>query len=156
VPGTGILLPNCLGEPELNRLGLHALAPGTRLASNMAPSVARSRDGAALAIGSPGADRITTALMQVLGRHCLDGLPMPEAIDAPRVHVRILDDGSPRVDHEDDEAISAAVRSLGLQSYSHGATSMFFGGVGAASRLADGSLDAAGDPRREAATRVSA
>jgi gamma-glutamyltranspeptidase/glutathione hydrolase len=156
VPGTGLMLNNCLGEPELNRLGLHALAPGTRLASNMAPSVARSRDGAALAIGSPGADRITTALMQVLGRHCLDGLPMPEAIDAPRVHVRILDDGSPRVDHEDDEAISAAVRSLGLQSYSHGATSMFFGGVGAASRLADGTLDAAGDPRREAATRVSA
>ena len=155
VPGTGLMLNNCLGEPELNRLGLHALAPGTRLASNMAPSVARSRDGAALAIGSPGADRITTALMQVLGRHCLEALTMQEAIDAPRVHVRILDDGTPRVDHEDDEAVSAAVRGLGLQSFSHGATSMFFGGVGAASRSADGTLEAAGDPRREAATRVS-
>ena len=155
VPGTGLMLNNCLGEPELNRLGLHALAPGTRLASNMAPSVARSSSGSALAIGSPGADRITTALMQVLGRHCLSGTPMQEAIDAPRVHVRILDDGTPRVDHEDDPEISAAIERLGLQSFSHGATSMFFGGVGAARRLADGSLDAAGDPRREAATRVS-
>ncbi|GAA2166822.1 gamma-glutamyltransferase [Pedococcus bigeumensis] len=155
VPGTGLMLNNCLGEPELNRLGLHALAPGTRLASNMAPSVARSSAGSVLAIGSPGADRITTALMQVLGRHCLIGTPVQEAIDAPRVHVRILDDGTPRVDHEDDPEISGAIESLGLQSFSHGATSMFFGGVGAARRLPDGSLDAAGDPRRAAATRVS-
>ena len=155
VPGTGLMLNNCLGEPELNRLGLHALAPGTRLASNMAPSVARSSSGSALAIGSPGADRITTALMQVLGRHCLTGTPMQEAIEAPRVHVRILDDGTVRVDHEDDPGIAAAIDELGLQSFSHGATSMFFGGVGAARRLADGSLEAAGDPRREAATRVS-
>jgi gamma-glutamyltranspeptidase/glutathione hydrolase len=155
VPGTGLMLNNCLGEPELNRLGLHALAPGTRLASNMSPSVGRSQSGGSLAIGSPGADRITTALMQVLGRYCLEGLPLQEAIDAPRVHVRILDDGTPRVDHEDDEAVSAAVEGLGLQSFSHGTTSMFFGGVGAARQLADGTLDAAGDSRREAATRVS-
>jgi gamma-glutamyltranspeptidase/glutathione hydrolase len=155
VPGTGILLNNCLGEPELNRLGLHALAPGTRLASNMAPSVGRRRDGAALAVGSPGADRITTALMQVLGRFCLHGDELQDAIDAPRVHVRIMDDGTPRVDHEDDEAVVAAVAELGLDSYPHGSQSMFFGGVGAVVRSPAGSLQAAGDPRREAATRVS-
>jgi gamma-glutamyltranspeptidase/glutathione hydrolase len=155
VPGTGMMLNNCLGEPELNRLGLHALPPGTRLASNMAPSVARSASGATLAVGSPGADRITTALMQVLGRHGLLGTPMQEAIDAPRVHVRILEDGSPRVDHEDDEGVLAAIAELGLPAYSHGPRSMFFGGVGAAWRDPDGALAAAGDPRREAATRVS-
>jgi len=155
VPGTGIMLNNCLGEPELNRLGLHVLAPGTRLASNMAPSVGRRDDGAALAVGSPGADRITTALMQVLGRFCLHGAGLQEAIDAPRVHVRILDDGSPRVDHEDDEAVAAAIAALGLPSVSHGPRSMFFGGVGAVVRGPDGDLLAAGDPRREAATRSS-
>jgi gamma-glutamyltranspeptidase/glutathione hydrolase len=155
VPGTGMMLNNCLGEPELNRLGLHALAPGTRLASNMAPSVARSDAGAALAIGSPGADRITTALMQVLGRHCLEGAPLQEAVDAPRVHVRILDDGTTRVDHEDDDGIAAAVAQSGLPSYSHGPLSMYFGGVGVAAREPDGTLLAAGDPRREAATRLS-
>src|SRR5215208_659273 len=42
VPGTGLMLNNCLGEPELNRLGLHALTPGTRLASNMSPTVGRA------------------------------------------------------------------------------------------------------------------
>ncbi|MFC8503503.1 gamma-glutamyltransferase [Pedococcus sp. NPDC057267] len=156
VPGTGMMLNNCLGEPELNRLGLHALEPGTRLASNMAPSVARAGDGSVLAVGSPGADRITTALMQVLARHCLHGDPVQEAIDAPRVHVRVLDGDDVQVDHEDDEALVAAIEGLGLPAYSHGPRSMFFGGVGAAWRGGDGTLAAAGDPRREAATRVSA
>jgi gamma-glutamyltranspeptidase/glutathione hydrolase len=150
-----MMLNNCLGEPELNRLGLHALAPGTRLASNMAPSVARADAGDVLAIGSPGADRITTALMQVLGRLCLHGASLQEAIDAPRVHVRILDDGTPRVDHEDDPGVAAAIGASALASYSHGPQSMFFGGVGAARRSPGGPLEAAGDPRRAAATRVS-
>lgn len=154
VPGTGMLLNNSLGEPELNRLGLHALVPGTRLASNMAPSVGRAADGATLAVGSPGADRITTALLQVLGWHCLRGEPLQDAIDAPRVHVRFLDDGSARADHEDDPALEQVLAGLGTAAHSHGAQSMFFGGVGAASRHADGTLEAAGDPRREAATRV--
>ena len=155
VPGTGLMLNNCLGEPELNRLGLHALVPGTRLASNMAPSVARRADGTALAVGSPGADRITTALMQVLARHCLLDVPLQEAIDAPRVHVRIEPDGSPNVQYEDDEAVVTALAELALPAVSHGSRSMFFGGVGAAVRQADGELEVAGDPRREAATRIS-
>lgn len=155
VPGTGMMLNNCLGEPELNRLGLHVLPSGTRLASNMAPSVARSGAGAALAIGSPGADRITTALMQVLARYCHHGASLQDAIDAPRVHVRILEDASTRVDHEDDDEIAAAVERAGLPAFTHGPISMFFGGVGAAARGADGELVAAGDPRREAATRIS-
>jgi gamma-glutamyltranspeptidase/glutathione hydrolase len=93
--------------------------------------------------------------MQVLARFCLHGDGLQEAIDAPRVHVRILDDGSSRVDHEDDEALAAAIADLGLPSYSHGPRSMYFGGVGAVVRSPDGDLQAAGDPRREAATRVS-
>src|SRR5690606_3351539 len=70
---TGMLGNNALGEPELNRRGLHALAPGTRLASNMAPTTGRHRNGTVLSIGTPGADRITTALLQVLVHFCLHG-----------------------------------------------------------------------------------
>ena len=44
--------------------------PGTRLLSNMAPTVARHDEGSTLAIGSPGADRITTAIAQVLAGYC--------------------------------------------------------------------------------------
>jgi len=154
VPGTGILLNNALGEPELNRLGVHAVEPGTRLASNMAPTTARGATGGALAVGSPGADRITTALMQVLGQTLLHHEPLQSAIDEPRLHVRFTDDGTPRVEHEPSAAIAAAVRESGLPSHTYPGVHMYFGGVGAALLGPDG-LVAAGDARREAAVGVS-
>ena len=92
-----MILNNALGEPELNRLGLHQLSPGTRLASNMAPTTGRTTDGRVLAIGSPGADRITTALMQVLVQGCLRDADLQSAIEAPRVHVSFAPDGTARV-----------------------------------------------------------
>src|SRR5699024_716909 len=93
VGGTGLIGNNALGELELNRQGLHALAPGSRMASNMAPTTGRADDGGVLAIGSPGADRITTALLQVLLHFCLHDEGLQEAVDRPRMHVRHLDDG---------------------------------------------------------------
>ncbi len=154
LPGTGMLLNNALGEPELNRLGLHALPPGTRLASNMAPTTGRSTDGAVLAIGSPGADRITTALLQVLRPFCLDGTSLQDAIDAPRLHVRV-DPTAVVVEHEADlEGASEAAETLGLPAREHPARHMYFGGVGAALLGRDGDLQAAADPRRASATGV--
>lgn len=154
IPGTGIILNNALGEPELNRLGLHAVAPGTRLASNMAPTTGRTEDGRVLAAGSPGADRITTALMQVLAQGCLKDADLAEAINAPRLHVRFEEDTTPVVEHEADPQIAAAVEALGLRGHDHGELSMYFGGVGAAYRSVAGELVAAGDARREAAVGV--
>ena len=159
IPGTGILLNNTLGEVELNPLGLHALPPGTRLASNMAPTTGRSHSEGPhsrrpLAIGSPGADRITTALMLVLGQGCLHGRDFREAIAAPRLHLHVRDNGLV-VEHERDEAIAAAVTRSGLPGHEYPEPHMYFGGVGAAFRTEDGDLVAAGDARREAATGVS-
>src|SRR6476659_8998565 len=126
IPGTGILLNNALGEPELNRLGLHAVASGTRLASNMAPTTARGVAGSAIAIGSPGADRITTALLQVLGHSMLGGDTLQEAIDEPRAHVRFMPDGRVRVDHEPSATISEGVAQLGLDSHVYPGPHMYF------------------------------
>ncbi len=154
LPGTGMLLNNALGEPELNRLGLHALVPGTRLASNMAPTTGRSDDGAVLAVGSPGADRITTALQQVLRAFCLDGASLQDAIDAPRLHVRVGDDDA-TVEHEADlPGAAAAAAALGLPTRELPARHMYFGGVGAAVLGRDGGMQAAADPRRASATGV--
>ena len=153
-PHTGLVLNNALGEPELNRRGLHALPPGTRLASNMAPTTARHDGGAALAIGSPGADRITTALFQVLGGVCLDNHPLQQAIDQPRLHIAIDDDGRERMEYEEAPALADAALQLGLPTVVHPPMSMYFGGAGAAARHDDGRLDAAGDPRREAAVGI--
>lgn len=148
-PGTGIWLNNCLGEPELNRRGLHATSPGERLPSNMAPTVGRRGDGAVLAIGSPGADRITTALLQTLAGFANGGLSLEAAITRPRLHVRQLDSG-PVVEHE----LDLALPELGLPTSPHHSQSMYFGGVGAALRDADGTLVAAADPRRAAVVAI--
>jgi gamma-glutamyltranspeptidase/glutathione hydrolase len=151
VPGTGIWLNNCLGEHELNRG--QPPRPGERLASNMAPTVGRSDKGGVLAIGSPGADRITTALSQVLAAFANGGATLQEAIDAPRLHVNHLDDGDVpvRVEAEEDMPLP----DLGLPVRRHHRHSMFFGGVSATYLDPSGLLAAAGDPRRAGATAVT-
>ncbi len=143
-PGTGLWLNNCLGEPELNRGGVHLLPSGERLPSNMAPTVGHTPDGGVLAIGSPGADRITSALLQVLMSFANGGLDLAAAIARPRLHVRRID-GDSMVEYEDDLVLPP----LPLPAHSHGPASMYFGGVGAALREPDGTLCAEADPRRE-------
>lgn len=155
VPGTGLVLNNCLGEPELNRRGLHAVAPGTRLASNMAPTTGRDDDGAKLAIGSPGADRITSALMQVLSAHCLSDVALQDAINAPRGHVSV--DFASReitIETEPDAGLEQAAAAMAAPSVLHARHAMYFGGVAAAKRRADKDLQAAADPRRASATAI--
>lgn len=154
IEGTGMLANNALGEPELNRRGMHSLTPGTRMASNMAPTTARHSDGSVLSIGTPGADRITTALTQVLVHMCVHGESLQDSIDRPRLHVRHLDDGSVRIDHERDEELAAALADAELPLYEHEPHAMFFGGVGAAVHHSGGALSAGADPRRAAATAI--
>jgi gamma-glutamyltranspeptidase/glutathione hydrolase len=132
--GTGIWLNNCLGEQELNPHGLHGLPPGSRLLSNMAPTVGRHDDGTVLAIGSPGADRITTAVTQVLAGF-VSGLSLHEAVRHPRVHVHRAGRSDEVVKVETD-------------------LTMYYGGVGATLVGADGHLVAAADPRRDGAVRL--
>lgn len=134
---TGIWLNNCLGEQELNPRGLHGLPPGSRLLSNMAPTVGRHRDGGVLAIGSPGADRITTAIVQALTGLVEDGLSLQEAIDHPRVHVHRAGTPDEEVKVEDPDDLT-----------------MYFGGVAGTMLTGDGRLVGAADPRRSGAVRV--
>ncbi len=142
VPGTGIWLNNSLGEIELNRRGYHATAVGERLVSNMAPSVARTQRGDTVAIGSPGADRITTALAAVL-RNLVAGMPLQAAVDDPRLHVEFAEQGM-QVAAEP----GADVDGTKLPVRWFEGPDMFFGGVGAAMCHADGRLEAAADGRR--------
>lgn len=116
----------------------------------MAPSVATRADGAVLAIGTPGADRISTALAQVLAGHMHGGRPLEQAIADPRAHVRVNADET-HVDVEQDLVVGV----LGMPVREFPAQSMYFGGVGAAWWEPDTGLHAAADPRRAGATRIS-
>jgi gamma-glutamyltranspeptidase/glutathione hydrolase len=145
VPGTGIPMNNTLGEPELNPRGFHALEPGERLISNMSPTVVSSEEGGLIALGSPGASRIPTAILQTVINVVDFGMSLEEAVLAPRFHA------------EDDLfAYEAGARTAGLDGYerelSYETPNMFFGGVNAVRRTPGGRFEAAADPRRSGGT----
>ncbi len=142
-PGTGIWLNNCLGEIELNRAGFHRWKPGQRLPSNMAPTVAKGADGRVLAIGSPGADRITTAIQQTLAHLLHNGLDLEAAVAAPRLHVEAAN-GAWQVAAEPGIPLDAITLPLRRFEEKH----MFFGGVSAVLYHEDGRFEVAADPRR--------
>jgi gamma-glutamyltranspeptidase/glutathione hydrolase len=150
VPGTGLWLNNCLGEIELNRRGLHNWPVGARLVSNMAPTVARSEEGAVLAIGSPGADRITTAILQAFVNHANAGMPLSDAIGHARLHVEDTEAG-PRVAAE--PGVPGPVGDLPWRFLPE--RSMYFGGVGAVRWSPESGFVAAADPRRDGGTAIA-
>lgn len=141
--GTGLWLNNCLGEIELNRRGLDAGPPGERLPSNMAPSVAR-RNNDVLAVGSPGADRITTAMQQFLINFLQIGMPLAEAVSHPRVHV---DTSGDIVNLKAEDGLDLPEIDMPVTVFPE--LVMYFGGVGAAVYGKKNGFGVAADPRRE-------
>lgn len=147
-PGTGLWLNNALGEAELNPGGFHDLSPGERLTSHMAPTAGRREDGAVIAVGSPGSDRIPGAILQTLLGWVRGGLSLKEAVEHPRLYVRVSEDGEATVVAEPGlplERVRLPVRRLPERS-------LTFGGVEAAVNRPDGGLEAAADERRAGGT----
>lgn len=135
--GTGMLMNNALGELELSD---GPGEPGQRMVSNMAPTVARSGPDA-VAVGSPGADRITTAVATTLARLAAgDGLR--EAIEHPRAHPELGEWGV-RLAIEPGLDLAGAPYPLRPFDTPH----MYFGGVNGAG-LMGGELVAHADARR--------
>ncbi|MEM7280268.1 MAG: gamma-glutamyltransferase [Pseudomonadota bacterium] len=148
---TGIWLNNTLGELELNRKAANSLQSGERMMSNMAPTVATHENGTILSIGSPGADRITTALAHTLVGYLGLGLDLTTAVHQPRLHLEWYQD-KPRFAYEP---------GLEVTTNSHPTRptrelSMYFGGVGAVSYDRETGFVASKDPRRAGSAIVVA
>ena len=94
--GTGILLNNTLddfaaapGAP--NAFGLiggsaNAPGPGKRPLSSMTPTIVLKDGRPVLVTGAPGGGRIISTVLQVIVNGIDFGLPLAEAVGAPRVH----------------------------------------------------------------------
>jgi gamma-glutamyltranspeptidase / glutathione hydrolase len=137
----GTQLNNMLGE--LDVIGAAPRAAGERLPSMMTPTVVLDGDRPGLVLGSAGSVRLAGAIAQVAWR-ILQGEDAAAAIEAPRLHVDgptlHLEGGWSDADAAALPASWDVVRWDGLNLY--------FGGVQAVARRADGTLEAAGDPRR--------
>jgi gamma-glutamyltranspeptidase / glutathione hydrolase len=137
VAGTGIHLNNMLGEEDL----IASARPGERLTSMMAPSVVLRGGRPSLVVGSAGSERLRGAILQVVANVVARGMEVGDAVDAPRIHW----DGA------------TVYAEPGLEGdVPFGRRNLFFGGVSAVEVRADGTLAAAGDPRRGGAGMVVA
>jgi gamma-glutamyltranspeptidase/glutathione hydrolase len=144
VPGTGFQLNNMLGEFDLGPAGGDP-RPGIRLTSMMAPSVVIKDGRPRLVVGSAGSLRLRGAILQVVVNVIRHGLPVEAAISAPRVHV---DDGHVHCEGGNDPAELDRLEELGYDLVRWRRRNLFFGGASAVEMLPDGTLAAAGDPRR--------
>jgi gamma-glutamyltranspeptidase/glutathione hydrolase len=132
-----------------------ALRPGGVPNSFMSATVLRRRDGSTLTLGSPGDDRIISAVVQVISHYADVGEGLQAAVAAPRLHTlrseTVLVEAEPGratglVQLEDrGYTVYRPVTSLhaaGLNPY--------FGGVHAVARE-EGEWTGAADPRRDGA-----
>jgi gamma-glutamyltranspeptidase/glutathione hydrolase len=142
LPGYDLHLNSMLGEVDLVT---GPLAPGTRMQSMMAPSLAFDRDGLALAIGAAGGTRLRTALVGVAAGILDEGLDPVAAVERPRFHpVGDVVHAEPGVD---EEAL-AELERRGVTVRRWAARHHYFGGVSAVGRRG-----AAADPRRSGSAR---
>ena len=145
VPGTGLHLNNMLGEEDLVA-GRH-LAPGNRLTSMQAPTMVerggRLRDGRRVerleppALGDHAGDRERRPRTG-----CRSGRRCRSPACTSRATGSTARAGSTR-------RWWSELERWGERPVTFGGLNLYFGGANAVSVGADGSLDAAGDPRRD-------
>ncbi|MBA2742318.1 MAG: gamma-glutamyltransferase [Actinobacteria bacterium] len=137
----GTQLNNMLGEVDV--IGGGERKPGDRLPSMMAPTVVLESGRPRLVLGSAGSVRLAGAIAQVAWR-VVNGVPVADAIDAPRLHAEgttlHLEGGW------SEDAVAGLPSSWNVVRWE--ALNLYFGGVQAVVRGPDGASDAAGDPRR--------
>jgi gamma-glutamyltranspeptidase/glutathione hydrolase len=127
------------------------------MGSMMAPSLLVWPDGAQVVLGTGGSERIRSALVCVLSRLIDDGAELADAVDAPRVHV-----GSDEQIHVEPGLADADLAALERLAAERGwpgvdpwpSPNVYFGGVHAVRRAADGTVTAVGDARRGGAAAV--
>jgi gamma-glutamyltranspeptidase/glutathione hydrolase len=153
VPGTGVILNNMLGEEDLNPLGFHAIAPGRRVPSMMAPTVVLRDGEIELGLGSAGSNRIRSAILQTIVRAVEQGMAAAEAVRAPRLHYEA---GIVQAEPGIDEAALARIEARGIPVLRRPEINLFFGGVQAVARdPSSGALGGGGDPRRGGAVAMA-
>lgn len=143
---TGIMMNNLMGEEDLFPDGFGSAPPGERLPTMMSPTLVLHDGGDITVMGTGGANRIRTAIVQVISLLTDRGMGPDEAVAAARVH---FETGVLNAEVFELGDAGLFLEDLGpnklVRFHEH---NLFFGGVHLVQRLADGTLCGAGDPRR--------
>lgn len=149
VPGTGLCLNNFLYWADVQPGSPNRSLPGSELPMCMSPTLSTKGGAPVLALGTPGSYGILQTQVQAMVQHVDFGLPLQDAIEAPRAR---LWDG--RVIEVEDRLAPATIAALAgrghaIVPFDTGWT-MRVGGMQAVSRdPATGRLTGACDPRRD-------
>ena len=145
VSDCGFMLNNMLGEADINPGGKLDWRENTRMSSMMCPTIVEHRDGATIALGSGGSNRIRSAISQVLINLLLNNDNIETSINKPRLHIE-----EDHLDFEyfDNEQISNQLKTAFVDHRHWRQKNMFFGGCHLAQIGPDQTFDGFGDPRR--------
>jgi gamma-glutamyltranspeptidase/glutathione hydrolase len=111
----------------------------------MAPSIVLRDSSPRLVVGSAGSIRLRGAILQLVVNVVRHGMTVEDAISAPRIHV---DDGHVHCEGGADQPELNRLEGLGYELIRWRRRNLYFGGAAAVEVREDGSLHAAGDPRR--------
>jgi len=152
IPGYGFFMNNELHNfntynPERPE-GVNVVAPYKRPRTVLAPTIVRNPEGkVALVVGTPGAGRIPSTVVQTIVNVIDFGMTLEDAIAAPKFTSRV---GYPVLHMEGGypEETIAALEALGHQvDNNHGVLDYFFGGINAII-VEDGLMTGVGSFRR--------
>src|SRR4051812_20058799 len=148
VPGTGVCLNNFLFWSDVNPESPNRAKPGDALPMCMSPTLSLKEARPVLALGTPGSYGIMQTQVQALVQHLDFGLPLQEAIEAPRA--RLWDHRRIQVESRLAGPTVDALRARGHELEVFDPWTMRVGGMQAiAVDPATGAFTGAADPRRD-------
>ena len=143
VPDRGFLLNNELTDFEFVPGRANSPAPRKRPRSSMSPTIVLRDGKPAVALGSPGGATIITTVLQILVNHVDFGMPLPDAIAAPRYSQR----NSASTQAEPAAISSPEGQALAARGWTFASTAEIGAATGIA-WLSDGRVQAAAEPVR--------
>jgi gamma-glutamyltranspeptidase/glutathione hydrolase len=148
IPGTGVCLNNYLYWGEINPEGTNYMRPGGRVAQPKSPSLGLRKGKPVLALGTSGGYGICQTQAQTVVQLIDFGLPIQDAIDAPRA--RLLDGRHVRIEGRVRAEVVEALRARGHEAERYVPWTMSVGGMqGIVIDPASGAMTGGCDPRRD-------
>jgi len=129
---------------------LNEIAPYKRPRTTIAPTIVKKDEEIFLVVGTPGAGRIISSLLEVIVNVVDFGMDLKTAIEAPKFCSRVvykelrMEEGYP-------EETLAALEALGHKIKLYSPLNLYFGGVNAVMVQEDGTMIGVGSLRRQGA-----
>ncbi|MGD9940406.1 MAG: gamma-glutamyltransferase [Clostridia bacterium] len=128
VPGAGFIMNNHMDDFALKPGSVQSIEPGKRPLSSMTPTLVLDPNGQPfMTLGSPGATRIIAAVAQIISNVIDHGMPIQQAIFAPRLFA--MASGQVQVEGRTSINTLNGLKALGHDVNVRGDWDAYFGGV---------------------------